>query len=68
MRICSEERSRPLNFSKELLLSDSDEPGLGEVRGGDEMRLLLAGAGLDILRFSFFEKLPDISCAQLQLN
>jgi hypothetical protein len=23
---------------------------------------LLAGAGLDILRFSFFEKLPDNSC------
>jgi hypothetical protein len=29
---------------------------------------LLAGAGLDILRFSFFEKLPDNSYIQLQLK
>ena len=30
--------------------------------------VLPASAGLDMLRFSFFEKLPDNSCAQLQLN
>jgi hypothetical protein len=30
--------------------------------------VLLASAGLDVLRFSFFEKLPDNSCAQLQLK
>jgi hypothetical protein len=30
--------------------------------------LLLASAGLDVLRFSFSEKLPDNSCTQLQLE
>jgi hypothetical protein len=30
--------------------------------------VLLASAGLDILRFSFFEKLLGDSCTQLQLN
>jgi hypothetical protein len=30
--------------------------------------VLPASAGLDILRFSFFEKLPDNPCTQLQLK